>query len=247
VELVSEGAASDASGETLVGRAVIRAPHEKTGTAYRWRWRPPTADKSPGAPFTNLLDSAIHVFPVGAATEAQSRGESRKAVKELSRPMRDYLLAVCLRNREKRLSPELSAIAASALSLLGPWQEAQHDVPGSEYWAGFVPYILLEAMQSGDMPDARLDQLHKLFSLHLTERPKALARKLAEEALLASLPPMGASPKQEAGLPSDAVLAEWVRRARLLLPEAYFWTAQNRLWDLGLSKYPKLARELGFS
>jgi hypothetical protein len=245
VEMASEGS-PDSSGETLAGRAVIRYSHEQDGTTWQWRWRPPTAEKAPGQVFVPLRESSLEARLVPRSKGTVDVGERRREVSKLSRPMRDYLLATWLKNRESRQRAELRASAAHSLSMLGPWLEAQSDVPRPEYWSGFIPYMVLEAMLNANIGEAQCERLKTLFELHLAARPRALARTLVEECLLDALPLPDDEAHREKGLLPDAVLAGAVNRAKMLLPDMDWWGVCNRVWDLGLKNYPELAVALGY-
>ena len=154
----------------------------------------------------------------------------------------------------------MQAKAAHVLSLFSPWLEAQHDVPSPEYWVGFMPYLLVEAMRSEKTDDEQRTRIKRLLDMHLSPRGRALTGNLVRELLLNGLKSDSASltsgaSEQQGAQPSetfpsqpqdDATLALWVRRARSMMADMDWWAVQNRIWERGLKNYPLLAKELGF-
>jgi hypothetical protein len=112
-------------------------------------------------------------------------------------------------------------------------------------WQSFLPYLARECMLNDSLGEERRAQVGVLLSRHLNAAQTALARRLARETLLAALDE-AASPKNPPRPEDDAGLASLARGARALLPGIDWWKVQNRVWDLGVGKFPLLAKELGF-
>ena len=249
VELFPEAAEREGHGR---GAAVIRTSRERVGENHVWRMTLPTRTRCADSSFVPLADAEMIVRPEGGGADA----EVRRKVRDLARPLRDFVLSQFLRNRERASRPEKQALAAHVLSLIDPWLEAQHDVPRPEYWVGFMPYLLVEAMRNDAVTDKQREQLKALFAMHLSDRAKALAGELVREQVLAGLTPVAEetfAQKQTRqtevfpGQPQDdAVLALWVRRVRGMVADMDWWAVQNRVWERGLKIYPILAKELGF-
>lgn len=238
VELLPQNGKQGADGLGQ-GKAIIRLRHETVGSSYVWRMLMPSHERFPGAPYVTLEDSVIHVRPEEAA---EGEEISRKAM-DLSRSMRDYLLAKNLESWERFNRPELRAVAGNALSLISPWQEAQRNVTRPEYWVGFTPYMLVESMLADGLSVKKRMQVEQILAQQLAARSKTLARRLVIEAFV-----KGIDLDRENGGPcKDATFAEWARRVRFVMPDMDWWEVQNKIWDLGISAYPCLAAEIGFA
>ena len=253
VELFPEAAEQDGYAR---GTAVIRTGRERMGTNYTWRMILPAKICCPGLPLVSLAEAEMFVRAEGANAQT----ELRRKVGECARPLRDFILSQFLRDWERTRRPEMQAKAAHVLSLFSPWLEAQHDVPSPEYWVGFMPYLLVEAMRSEKTDDEQRTRIKRLLDMHLSPRGRALTGNLVRELLLNGLKSDSASltsgaSEQQGAQPSetfpsqpqdDATLALWVRRARSMMADMDWWAVQNRIWERGLKNYPLLAKELGF-
>ncbi len=217
------------------GTAVIRTSLEKEGTRYVWRWVLPSRHKNPGKPFVSLADSAIVVHRL--QDNGETGPEYRCRVRDLSRPMRDYLLPRLLDRAEARHTPRLRALAAHTLSLAEPWVEAQREEPCPEMWVEFAPYLALESMRDDVLPDEVRGQMDAMIALHLSPHAASLTAGLVRDAFLEQL----AGPQV-----NEARLVSWVRRARRMLPDMDWWPVQNKVWELGVKHLPALGAELGF-
>lgn len=164
------------------GSAVIRIKHERFGTRWRWRIRPPSRLQE-NAPLLPLSDCSITV----RREDRDGEPEITRRVRDLSRPMRDYVLSHFLENWEYKNRQELLAVAAHAVSLTEPWLDGRQDVPMPEFWVGFIPYLLVQGMFNDAVTDGQRVQMTKIFSLHLSNRAKALARHLITRAFLFAL------------------------------------------------------------
>lgn len=234
------------------GIAVIRARHEQEGKRYAWRITLPGHEFLKNKPFTALTDCRIDLCVLSTQTgSGQSQGKtaclsamedaagcrSSRRVGDLSRPMREYLLSMLLENREATMRPTLETHAAHYLSLMDAWAEAQHDLPRPEFWAGMMPYLALASILSGYPHEAARTQLAAIFSTYADPAARALAKRMVGEYFLQSL---------DANSSDDATLALQAHGIRGIVPDMDWWAVQNRLWDVGLERYPLLSRELFF-
>jgi Domain of unknown function (DUF3536). len=243
IDLFPQEQASDPGQEDMQqGRAIIRMRHETGSAAYVWRILPPSTEKLPGKTFFRVEDCVMYVRPEKSAATGEME-ETSRAVRELGHPLRDYLLATNLEKWERLGRPRRRAYAAHAVSITSPWLEGQLDVTGPEFWIGFIPYMLLESMLDDGLSVKQRMQVERILSLHLTRRSKSLARHLVTETVLENLEADAPASDQS----RDAVFAEWVRRVRFVMPDMDWWAVQNKVWGLGPSKYPALAKELGFA
>lgn len=227
------------SGETqqgLSGTARIRAGLEDDGSSWSWRFSGFDKTWETARDFLPLADAEVTVQRDDGSVTATRR------VRDLSRPMRDTLISDFLERKEQAGLPGLMASAANAASLLDVWEEAQRDVPAPEVWHGLLPYMAVPAMCGETLTDEQRDRIRVLFTMHLSDTGKRLAGRLLINALLAALQ------TGQAGnaAPDDGTLAVWVRRAKALLPEMDWWSAQNLVWKIGHHTLPSLARELHF-
>ncbi|MDR0339073.1 MAG: DUF3536 domain-containing protein [Desulfovibrio sp.] len=213
------------------GSALIRARHETTGSRYAFHIRPYSKCHVPGRPFRPLSETEIRI------RHEHSQSENTRRVAELSAPLRDYLVSCSLEQWEEFHRPELLGVAAHAASLARPWSEAQRDLTRPGYWFGIIPYLVVECMYGNILSDEQRRQVEVFLSLHFSKRAKALATTLVENAVITAL---------ENGDKSDDTLATWARRVRHVMPDMDWWHVQNVIWERGLSRYPLLAKELGF-
>ncbi|MDR1945781.1 MAG: DUF3536 domain-containing protein [Desulfovibrio sp.] len=223
------------TGDTLKGTAVIRRSFEKDGRRFSWRLTP--FSSLPGETFLPLAEARMLVLP----EEAGTTEESARSVKELSRPMLDYLQTLRLENTERALRPTLAAAAVHAASIVLPWKEYQRDVPAAHLWTGLLPYMVAEGMRSGFLDAGTLRQIRDILALHLSPEAGSFAARLARDVLLDAL--WGS---EDGAHENDAALAQQVRGARQLLPDTGWWEVQNEIWARGISRFPLLAAELGF-
>jgi len=107
--------------------------------------------------------------------------------------------------------------------------------------------MLLESMLDDGLSVKQRMQVERILSLHLTRRSKSLARHLVTETVLENLKAGADADAPAFGQTRDVVFAEWVRRVRFVMPDMDWWAVQNKVWSLGPSNYPALARELGFA
>lgn len=237
VEMTAEEEFEDGSQR---GTALIRARHEREGARFVWRMAPASLSRLPDSPFTPLSDVIIYIRPEDASPEA----EISRSAGSLARPMRDYLLSHCLENWERFNRSELLAVAAHAASMTGPWPEGQSDVTRPDFWVGFVPYLAVECMVSDYITPTQRRQVEVLLSLHLSKRAKVLAREAVTEVMLSAFEGCGLGDCREPR--DDATLSAWAQRVHHVMPDMDWWAVQNKVWELGLAKYPLLSKELGF-
>ena len=247
IDLFPQEQVSDPGQEGMQrGRAIIRMRHETGSAAYVWRIFPPSTEKLPGETFFRVEDCVMHVRPENSTATGEME-ETSRAVRELGHPLRDYLLAKNLEKWERLGRPRRRAYAAHTVSITSPWLEGQLDVTGPEFWIGFIPYMLLESMLDDGLSVKQRMQVERILSLHLTRRSKSLARHLVTETVLENLKADADADAPVFGQSRDVVFAEWVRRVRFVMPDMDWWAVQNKVWGLGPSNYPVLARELGFA
>lgn len=241
VELQPREPESDGPQEELTGKAVIRVRHETGGSVYNWRILPPSQERLPAMNFVRLADSVIHVSREEASSEKAE--EITRGTRDLSRPLRDYLLSLTLERWEQLARPELRAVAGNAVSLVAPWLEAQNDLPEPEYWVSIIPYMVLESMLDNNLNVKQRMQIERILSAQLSQSSKKLARSLVTETFIAAFEHYVPA----ADVNKDEILAEWVRRVRFIMPDMDWWLVQNKIWGEGLEQYPGLAAELGFA
>ncbi len=206
------------SAGTLSGKAVIGTRLEQSGLEVAWTWAMPS-ERSGDCPFTTLDRSAVTVTLPGGETLTRSFAD-------MPRHARTYAALGAAGGEDARARPRLEATARHLLSLMDPWEEAQHGMPCPRDWAALAPYLVLACATDDGLDEARRAQGAEFIrTLALSPAVREKAARLVEEALLAGL---------AAAAPDWAALARRVERARALLPDMNWWAVQNAFRQSGL-------------
>ncbi len=160
-----------------------------------------------------------------------------RSSRDFSHPVREFLLDLSLARQEAERAPALEEAARRALALFPRPEEGRGGFTRPENWAALLPYLPTAAAMEEKLATEVGKSLRELLGGNLGSAQRRRAEALAEERLCSAL---------EDGTLDDGGMAAAVVRLDAVLPGMGRWRLQNTLWDLGVKKFPLLARRLGY-
>ncbi len=255
VELLEFG--EDLAKRTIVGKAVLRYFNEQHGQEIEFDWLPPFPMTLACPEFCCELLNTTLLRQSRIAVRSSNGEISESKFTDLPLHKRQGLVMIMLTSLGKSNMEKLMPFAMHAISVLEPWEEAQHEQPLAELWSEFLPYLGLACVTAEGVSDEQRKEAARYINMqHITEQQHRRMLDIIESAVLGALGmDMGSIlnfSKDTETLeetievyPSDPniqLAKTYVDRANAMDLSINWWRVQNRVWDLGVSK-PEL-REL---
>lgn len=242
---------------TIVGKAVVRYFDEQQGQEVEFEWLPPFPMPIFCEEFycemlnTTLLQQSW----IKVKSRTGEIFDSKFA--DLPQHKQQGLIMIMLSSLGKSNLEKLMPFALHAISTLQPWDESQHEQPLAELWSEFLPYLGLACVTAEGVSDEQrkeaagyirmqeITQQQKQRMLNLIEGVVLRALGVDAGAILSFSKSTGTLKevvREDPSEPNLQLAKSYVDRANAMELNINWWSAQNRVWDIGLKK-PEL-REL---